>query len=357
MKKFTTFFTILVLSLSLGGCWSFPWGHKTPAGPSSPMTPQSLPAAVANTNTAISNVDNAQTQKDKETADLLGKVKANVVSAKASNQGNPDGMPKTKVDGELTVAENRLSTVVVDQSELAAARGRDLLVEQGKTAEARAAYEKAAADGKAQAAELQRMQDEVRAAKEARDAARTSEAAALHKYEMDSIANEAAFKKALDAAHNEVLRDQVKWLNIAGGGCLVLFALGLGFGGAAGLKLTWPFAVFSVLCFGLAQIIAMPWFLWAVGIATGIVVLASAWWVYTHYKLGTLQVDTQKKADQLSAVLGQVVPAIDSAYTTATTDEKVILDKLVFDPLSSAMDKSQKSVIHQTRAVSPAPDV
>lgn len=349
----------------LAGCESTP---KTP-----PVKPEGRDAAVsaagAKTDAATANADGRADDAQRRTGELLSKLKSNVVSARAANQGNPDGAPRTKVEGELGVAEGRLGEVQADPVELAAAAQRDLLVEQGRAAEARAAYDRAAAEARDQAAELARAQEDARAARLERDAARAQEKAALADFERRLEENRLANQRALDAlqarhqreldeAHQQVLRDQVKWLNRAAAGCagaaVLSFGLAVAFGGLAAMRLVGPFSAVlgfgALVCFGLAQIVGLWWFKWAILAVVLVALGVCAWWVLKKQHEGTLKQKLEGKASSLQGLLTQVIPVLDKAYENAEASGKELLDRTIFQPLSSTMNREEKALVHNLRA-------
>ena len=354
MKKITKIFTIIALCLTLSACWTPSWWQKKPVdGGAKPSATQLVTNAVDATTTAMGKEDAKTAEEKKQTEALLSKTKANIGAARVSNQGNPDGAPKVKVEGELKVAANRLDKVVEDPAEVAAAKDRELLVEQGKTIEARAAYEKAAGGAKQQAADLATAQTETKEAHTERDATRQHEIDTVNDYKALITKNQTYYNQRLKEADDETMKMQVRALDTAAVACLVLFGLGLGFGGAVGLKFTWPFGVIAALCFGLAQLISQWWFMYACGAAVLIGMGCVGWWAWRHYKLGDLKAQAEAKANTLNNVLGQVVPVLDNAYDNAKEDEKKVLDHVIFEPLSQSMNRDEKTLIHQVRAVAP----
>lgn len=358
--KFPRLILALGALLSATACsLTLPWLAKPTAQPNQTAR---LGTAAAATTAATTKADTAAATVDTKLAERDAKLRANVDAAKAANQDNADGPAKVEVDGELGVAQSRLVDTPADPAELAAAASRKLLVESGKTAEARASYAAAAADGKKLTADLATAKAERDQAQRDRDAARAAEEKTrtdfLAQLEQNRLSNQHALdalneqhRKDLAAAHNEVLRKQVFYLNIAGGVCLLVFAVAIGFGGLAGARVGWPFALFGPLCFGLAQIVSQPWFLWA---CLGVVVIAvgvAIWWVWKHYRLGTLQADTEKKAAQLQTVVHDVVPVLDRAYESADDATKKLLDSAIFSPLAEKMDTAAKNVVTAARAI------
>ena len=362
---------ILCAVAALAAVWLLAGCESTPKAP--PVRPEGRDAAVsaagARADAATASADGRADEAGRKTGELLSKLKSNVVSARAANQGNPDGAPRTKVEGELGVAEGRLGEVQADPVELAAAAQRDLLVEQGRAAEARSAYDRAAADARGQAAELARAQQEAAQARLERDAARAQEKAALADFERrleeNARANqrardelEARHRRELDEAAQQVLREQVAWLNRAAAGCAALAVLSFGlaamFGGLASLRLVGPFSAIlglgALVCFGLAQIVGQWWFKWAILAAVLAVLALVAWWVLKKQKEGTLKQKLEGRAASLQGLLTQVVPVLDKAYEGAEQSGKELLDRTIFQPLSSTMNRDEKALVHQLRA-------
>lgn len=150
----------------------------------------------------------------------------------------------------------------------------------------------------------------------------------------------------LEEERTRALRDQVKWLNLAGIALLGAFGLSTFFGGLVAMAKTWPLLVLAGGCFGLAQVVGHPWFLrgflgvGALGIGYGV------YWVIDRHKQGRLREAVQKRAD----LLKQVVPVLDDAYEDAEESVKKALDSKIFSRLSSLMSKDEKKIIHEARA-------
>ena len=372
-----------VLWLLAGCSTDSPAKRVLPQAPAKPASP--LAAAGDRADAATANADGRADARDAKTGELLSKLKANVVSARAANQGNPDAAPRTKVEGELGVAEGRLTNVSPDPAELAAAAQRDLLVEQGRAAEARSAYDRATKDAQGQAAEVARAQQEAAGARLERDTARAQEKAALAGFqaelERNRAANQralddlrAAHQKELDDAHQQVLKDQVRWLNWAAAGCSALavlsFGLAAAFGGLVALRAVAPFSAIlgfsGLVAFGLAQVVGAWWFKWSVLGAVLVVLGVVIWWVLKKQKEGTLKADAEEKAARLTSALKTMVPVIDKVYDEGTTEltelsakgmktVRDLLDTLVFQPLGNKMDKDDKAVVHAIRAEASTP--
>ncbi len=104
----------------------------------------------------------------------------------------------------------------------------------------------------------------------------------------------------------------------------------------------------ALLCFGLAQLVSQPWFMWA---CTGVVglVLAGFGVAAVHaYRKGELGTKVEKEATRLKATLSKVVPAIDSAMADLDDASK----KLLVDRLRDLMkdDPDTQAVVHEVRA-------
>lgn len=362
---------ILAVVAASAALWLLVGCKSTQVAP--PVKPEGRDAGVSaaseRADAATANADGKADEAGRRTGELLSKLKSNVVSARAANQGNPEGAPRAKVDGELGVAEGRLEGVQADPVELAAAAQRDLLVEQGRSAEARAAYDRAAREARGQAAELARAQQEAAQARLERDAARAQEKAALADFERrleeNRLANqrardelEARHRRQLDEAAQQVLRDQVAWLNRSAAACAALavlsFGLAAAFGGLASLRLVGPFSAIlglgALVCFGLAQIVGQWWIKWAILAAVLLVLGLVAWWVLKKQREGTLKQKLEGRAASLQGLLTQVIPVLDKAYEGAEQSGKELLDRTIFEHLSKLMNREEKALIHQLRA-------
>ena len=338
--------TSLICVVLLAACKTVPVVAKPT---SSPTQNQQLTNAATTTN--VANV-----VADQKLQEQAGKLRANVDAAKNEVDAMPVSNGQIIASGELELAQKRLGSVTPDAVEADAAKQRKALVETGKLEEARAAYDKA------EASAMKLAQDLAKAMAE-RDAARASEEAArrsfLAQLEQNRISNQAA----LDAAHNEVLRDQVRSLNIAAASCigLAMAAMGLGFvfGGIASIRAIGPavamLGVAGLMCFGLAQIVGQWWFKWAILIATSGIVTWVAVWAYRHYKQGNLKAEAEAKASQFNNVLQAVVPTLDKAYDNADNTIKTWIEQNIYQKLSKVMDSQDKRVIHLVRAENKAP--
>ena len=109
-------------------------------------------------------------------------------------------------------------------------------------------------------------------------------------------------------------------VNRCGAACeaaaILLIGIGFFFGGLATLRQLGPIALFlgfcGLCCFGLAQILGLWWFKWAI---LAIVVIVAVWvavWLYRHYKQGNLKAEVDARAAKVTTVLGDVIGGVDS---------------------------------------------
>ena len=329
---------LVLLMLALGGCVSTPTPQAKPSAPPAAVAPDPKPA-----NAAQSSV-NAAAQ------DRLSKLRANVDAIVSAP--NIEASPVAQNEG--IVAQGRLSDVTPDANEVAAAAERRALQEAGRAAEARANAEAAAGQGRMDAIKIAELQATATSERARADAAVAAYAAQA---ERNRIANEAALAKARDEARNGVLRSQVAWLNRIGFGCMAVaigaLGIGLAIGGVAAIRRVGPLAVVAgvgaLLCFGTAQIVGAPWFLWAVGGVLLVLVTWFAVWAWKHQKRGDLAAELATRTGKVAAVAKTVVPVLDAAYEQADEATRRWLDAKIFDRLSSLMNRDEKATIHEIR--------
>jgi chemotaxis protein histidine kinase CheA len=300
----------------------------------------------------------AAASSDQQKADA--KNLADVNAARQANTANPNGPPKVEVDENLGIVVNRLGTVAPDPAEVAATAQARALLEEGKATEAQNEYQQLSGSAKDLAGQVAAAQVKTDQANQALEAAKQTQAAAQQTFVQQLAQNKVANEQAVDAKISSIqsgwIHHQILLLNIAGFLCILIVGLGVGFGGLAGVRVVWPFLVIGLMCLGLAQIVAQPWFKWAC-LTTGLVGFGVViWWVWDHYKQGNLAIAATAKVSQVSGVVNAVVPVLDQAYDAADGPTKDFLDKIIFDPLSKAMDASSKAVIHQTRAAQVNPN-
>lgn len=282
-----------------------------------------------------------------KTADRDAKVVADITHAKAANQDNQAGPPRTVIDSDLAVALTRLDGIIPDPLELLQMAQDAVLVQQGRAEAAQTAYEQSIASAKDLSSQLGQAKSAASLAAKQRDEAQANYIATA---EANKVAADNAVQQARNSQHNAVLGKQVLYLNIAGALCLAIFGVGAGFGGLAGLRVVWPFLLYALMCFGLAQIVSQWWFMWAVGGVFVVGLGVGVWWIYRHYKMGTLAADATKKLAQAQGTLQAVVPVLDKAYEDSAQDRKDVLDHLIFNRLSSAMGSLSKQAIHLVRS-------
>ena len=190
----------------------------------------------------------------------------------------------------------------------------------------------------------------------------------------------AAERKARDEQSQAVLADQVRKLNwcgvigivaaavVVGAGWLAMGATG-GVGAVLSLKKTVPLAVLlaaaGLWCFAAAQIIGWRWFLPTMGAITLVVLVLVGIWFRKHIAQNDLTTALKEKYEKVAGIYNQVSPLLDEVYEngktklseisaalkadgTATVQD--LMDHLIFDRLSSNMDKADKKLVQAIRA-------
>jgi hypothetical protein len=347
---------LLALSLVLSGCSLFNSNPPPPEPQSKPGEKRPLAAATAATDTAISTADAAGATAIKKDAERDAKLKANVVVARTENQKNPDGFPKTIVEGELSTAESRLADIKSDPVELAAAAQRRALVESGRADEARQAYAKASEEAKKNAQELTKAQEELKLAVLARDKARAEEKSTLDRYtaqmEANRIAAEAT-QSALLAKHAQELdKERRRFFNYIGYALIAAAVVCILIGAfsvyakiqtgdvlrAVVIGAVWAGAGGVLIAF--AWTINQPWFKWVV-IGGGILAAAGlVLYLVTEYNDAKEKKIRSGEADEAEDTLSRVMSVLDTALP-ANSD--------VFGKLSSLLNDSNKALIHELR--------
>jgi hypothetical protein len=345
MRKLVVLFIFL-----LAGCQYIPFLHSKKAVEE--LKPVASTSALVDTSLSKERADRAASEaKIKENE---GKVRENIRTAKKQNDTQPAGAATTIVRGELAIADERLSDAPPDAAEQLASAQREALVLSGKVDEAHKAYADAATEAKASSDRVSKAEQAAAASEALTNAALSSQKAALQALKSGLEADTFATQKLLDEQrrdlNNAEASRQAKELRWAAAGCLAIFMLGAGFGQLAGLRIVWPFGLFAMFLFGLAQIVSQPWFLYATGGVMAVGGVAIGWWVWQHYKAGTLAADTKKKAEQLTSFAQAVVPVLDKAYDSAEQPLKQLLDDKIFSPLGNVMDATTKATVHEVRA-------
>jgi chemotaxis protein histidine kinase CheA len=322
--------SLIIASLLLSGCWTTP-------EPPKPTPPAGATAA------AVSTLASAE-------ATTKANVAANVETARKANETQPETPAKQTVESELALAATRLDTTP-SPAELLAGEQRARAIAEGRTDEARNLYTQATTQATEEA--------KARAKAEAGlQAALLQQAQAAERYQADLASLQAKHAAQLEAARNEVMKDQVKWLNRVAAACAALavgtVGLCIAFGGLAALRIAGPFAALcgfaALACFGLAQIVGAWWFKWAALGGCAIFAAGAAAWIWKHYRQGDLKAQAESKAASYGTALKQIVPVLDDAYEHAEASTKEALDKLIFSRLSSAMNAEDKATIHTIRA-------
>ena len=347
--------------LALAGCVQQPI-----AGPSSPVgSSQQLGAATESATSAQSAADTAADER-------LGKLRANVDAIVTAP--NVEASPVALNEG--IVAQGRLADVPPDPTEVAAAAERRALVESGRAEEARRNALVAAEQGRKDSAELAQLREQARKLAEERDNLAKE---LIAQAERNRVENQkaidaalAAAKKARDEQQNAMLQAQGEKLTWIGTGCIsaaILSAVGIGFFGS--LLVLRKLAAYLIalaavgfLFLGAAQIITQPWFMW---VCAGVILFGAAWaaiWAWRHQKRGDLAEELAKRGAGAKATLDKLVPTIDAVYregtksieeiaatlkggTKATMQE--LLDAVLFQPLSSKLDKPEKDTVKTVR--------
>ena len=332
--------TLACLALLVSGCPK----SQPVARPSAPM---GSGAQVTASQSAANEADNAAKAAENE---RLSKLRANVDAA--ATAPNIEAAPVAV--NELTVAQGRLSDVTPDPQEQAAAAERRALVEAGRAEEARQNALAAAEAGRRDAVLIVELRATAASLAAERD---KLTAELIAQAERNRVANEAALAKARDEARNGVLRGQVTWLNRIGFGCMAVaigsLGIGLAIGGVAAIRRVGPLAVVAgvgaLLCFGTAQIVGAPWFLWAVGGVLLVLVTWFAIWAWKHQKRGDLAAELATRTAKVAAVAKTAVPVLDAAYEQADEATRRWLDAKIFDRLSSLMNREEKATVHEIR--------
>lgn len=346
---------VCLLFLALVGC------HRWPATLKAPLVVPQGEAGKAETA--------AQTEQQRQQAASWSQVAASVAVVLELN----GLMPSTN----LTVGVNSEAHIIqalagqAKPEDVAAAAQRKAVVLAGDLAKIRAQYATAQTEAEKQAAakaaaEMALVQAQQAAATERQQAAQQWQA---QFNELTTKANEAGkraealqeanakLSKQVDEAQNQVMRDQVAWLNKGGASLAALALVGFGlatfFGGLAALRSAAPFLALCFVgalgCFGLAQIVGQWWFKWAVLGLLGAIGGVITWWVVKHYQLGTLKADTEAKFATARSVLRQTVPTLDAAYNAANAEVKAFMDEHIFQKLNSRMDAADKAAVHAVR--------
>lgn len=292
-----------------------PDADPTKGGAKNPV-PENIESVKTNAAAAVAAADAKVVELEKKGA----KVASSVATAQTVNSNQPAGPLTEFVDKELRLAGERLPKP--DPAELLLAEQRKVVVLAGQAEEARKLYALAQTETERMKSEAARLKSEADAAKGKLDAAVTALEAADKKYEAQLKANEAAnqakldsaearVKKAQDDLKNAEMKEQVKWLRVAGIACL-LAAIGIGvMTNGIQIAKTAGFAAGSVLCFGLAQMVAHPYFM-PVFIGSLVLIVAGAtYWFWIERRDSMRRVGYEKTVKELEKVDLSAIPVKD----------------------------------------------
>lgn len=350
MKKFFLFAVCF-----LAGCQLF----KTPDVKPTKKPGQDSPliTAAGVTDNATTKADNATNVVNTKTQERDSKVLSNVLHAKDKNQENPDGAPKTIVDGDLEVAASHLSDVKPDPAETAARERDAKLVETGKATEARANYANAAQSAQKLTEQLTTARLQAASAITERDAARAAETKARDDFNAQLETNRKTNQKVLDdlnSQHTKELEAErnkmfhaITYALIA---CSVVCILIGAFSAYSKVQLgdilravtvaaVWAGA--AGFCIACAWTINQPWFKWVLigGCALGLVgMVLFIWSEYQSGKKGKARI---KEADEAEDALKKVMNTLDSALPK---------DDPLFQKLATKLSDNHKALINELKA-------
>lgn len=319
------------------------------------VQPHATPKETAPVVAATTKTDAAEEKAEQKNDERDGKLRANIDHAREKNQDNPDGPPKTVVDGDLQVAQGLLADVKPDPIELAARQRDATLVESGKAAEARASYDKAAGDAVKLAGELA-------VAKQELDQARAAEKQAVTALLAQAEKNRVATEKLLadqKRAYDEALEKERKAFFVWIGRALVVAAIICGLIGAFSTYTTiqtgdifkavvrgvvWAtFAAFFIAC---AWTINQPWFKWVIIGGAGIIVVTVAVMIRINWKDAIEKkknIERTHEADEAESTLHRIVNVVDENFPDGHD---------VFTKVQMALNTNQKALLDELRAES-----
>jgi len=332
-----------------------------------PVAPASV-AVVAPIDTQAAALREATEAAAKVQADRDSKLAASSEVIVRQNEAAPESPQKPVIAAEAGLLQ-RILGVTPSAEDRATAAERETLMLSGKLSQASQLYQDAnkradALNAQIAAANAQREMafDQLT---EAIAGAKRDLAAQQTRHDTDMVALKAKYQSEVDAARNEIMRQQVAWFNRIGAGCegLAIAAVGLAFffGGFMALRKVATVSAFlgvaGLLCFGLAQIIGLPWFKWACLGSVAVIVVWVGIWIYRHYQQGDLKQEAETRLGKVTATLSAVVPVLDDAYDNADETVRGLLDKTIFSRLSDVMKSipEAKTIIHETRAASVTP--
>lgn len=322
---------------------------KTPDKPAAATAGKSaLPSAIAASNSNHVAALQAATAVAADAA-------ASVSAIAGANAVQPPGPNTEFIDAEAKLALDKLPPPDAAAVIKAAARREALLA--GDRDKFRQLYGEAQSEGARLKSEAETAKARASESAAALVAAERSHAAALERSRaenqarMDELA--AKLKKSEDDRKNAETKEQVKWLRIIGLCCLVA---GIGIGVMTnGIQLAKSigFGACALACFGLAQIVAHPWFL---PVSIGCLVLAVAgggYWFWREREDSFKAAALAKQAGVLQRLDPETVPMPDEKGNPSTlaaefskkmdTPEKRVVKKLVADRTVQAAKAEAKS--------------
>jgi len=332
----------VILLIALTGCFSW---RKSPPPPASGTTPVKV------VDVASRKADEATAAAMTKQAARLSMVKSNVLTARIANRANEDGHPKTIVDGELGLAEARMSDVAEDQAEMVAAANRKALIEAGRAQEARSAFE-------AEQTKAQQLVAAVATAERDRDAARAAEATARKSLEAQIEASRRANQKVLDdlqAAHKAEMDAErqafFRWMGkaLVGAGVLMIlvgafiaYASAQGGNVMAAITKGGVLAGAAAVCFACAWTINQPWFKWILIGGGTLSILGVAGYLWSEWQDGKSKRQRSVEADEAEDTLKKISAVI----------HELPKDDPLFPKLSKAMDSRNKALVLELMAES-----
>ena len=322
----------------------------------------------------------AQRELDAAQGDRIGRVASDSDAAhRALNEGRTDD-----AKGAVRVQLAHLEGVQRNAEEAARLAEAEQHRAEGRADQAEETLDGLRESAKADAvkiADLERARDTaLQRASEADERARKALADYKNECEQNMRRQQKAIDDALDEQNKAVLADQVRKLNwcgvigivaaavVVGAGWLAMGATG-GIGAVLSLKKTVPLAVLlaaaGLWCFAAAQIIGWRWFLPTMGAITLVVLALVGIWFRKHIAQNDLTTALKEKYEKVAGLYNQVSPLLDEVYEngktklseissalkadgTATVQD--LMDHLIFNRLSSTMDKKDKKLVQSVRA-------
>jgi uncharacterized protein YjeT (DUF2065 family) len=149
-------------------------------------------------------------------------------------------------------------------------------------------------------------------------------------------------KEQVEAAKNAELKTQAATLRWFGLGAIAVAAL-LGY--ARQIQFAAIAGLVGLGSLGLAQLVTQPWFMPAVTVVCGLILVAVGIVIYVSLKKGTLASKAEQEAKEIREALSVIVPVLDEAKGKLGD----IFTTNVLDPLSKRMDYAEKQMIKSIR--------